>query len=130
MNSKTLSYVGKTSQLHSYAGINLIIDLVSNKIKEEIPQFERLGRSTDLLLYVCEQIENLCYENSIKGQKGYKLEIAHKIFEKLGFNKVDDNDFVKNTISYLHSKGDIKQVKFSKRIVGFLKGLFVSKLIG
>ena len=53
MNSSSLNYVGKTSQLHSYAGINLIIDLVANKIKEEIPQFERLGRSTDLLLYVC-----------------------------------------------------------------------------
>ena len=75
MNVSSLEHVAKTKNLHSFYGINAIVDIIVTKVKE-IPQFERLGRSIDLVLMICEQIENLVHDNDVKGEKGFKADIA------------------------------------------------------
>ena len=127
MNISSLEHVNKTSKLHSFYGTNAIIDIIVAKVKE-IPQFERLGRSIDLVLNICEQIENLVKDNNVVGEKGFKADIAIKIFEKLGLNKAEDKEFLVNSVNYLHSSGGIKDVKFVSKVVGFVKKLFVKKL--
>ena len=128
MNVSSLEHVDKTSKLHSYFGVNSIIDIVVAKIKE-IPQHERLGRSIDLIRFICLQIENLVKDNKIVGEKGFKLDIAVKIFERLGFIKPEDKEFLINSFNYLHSSGGIKEVKLIKKVFGFVKNLFVKKYV-
>ena len=128
MNVSSLEHVDKTSKLHSYFGVNSIIDIVVAKIKE-IPQHERLGRSIDLILFICLQIENLVKDNKIVGEKGFKLDIAVKIFERLGFIKPEDKEFLINSVNYLHSSGGIKEVKLIKKVFGFVKNMFVKKYV-
>lgn len=108
--------------------------VVVNKICEEIvrhvqsmPQYEKLGRNIDLVLYVCNLIEELVYSNNVKNQpKGYKKELAWRIFEFLKFNKPEDKDFLYNSIDFLWSSERIKKVKFSKRVFKFFKN-FITK---
>lgn len=127
MNVSSLEHVAKTEKLHSFYGVNSIIDIIVDNVKK-IPQHERLGRSIDLVLHICEQIENLIKDNNVKGEKGFKLDVAVKIFEKIGFIKPDDKEFLINAINFLHSSGRIKKVRLAKKAIGFLKGLFIKKL--
>lgn len=127
MNVSSLEHVAKTKNLHSFYGINAIVDIIVTKVKE-IPQFERLGRSIDLVLMICEHIENLVNDNDVNGEKGFKADIALKVFERLGFIKAEDKEFLINSINFLHSCGRIKKVKLIRKVFGFVKKLFVKKL--
>src|ERR1700722_16808893 len=127
MDVSSLENIDKTSSLHSFYGINSIIEIMVAKIKE-IPQFERLGKSIDLVLLICNQIENLIKDNKIKGDKNYKLDIAIKVFEKLGFSKAEDVAFVTSSVNFLHSNKRIKEVKLVKKVYSFVSQLFVKKL--
>ena len=94
-----------------------IVDIIVAKVKE-IPQFDRLGRSIDLVLMICEHIENLVHGNDVKGEKGFKADIAVKIFERLGFLKAEDKEFLINCINCLHSCDRIKKnrIELSKMV--------------
>ena len=127
MNVSSLEHVAKTKNLHSFYGINAIVDIIVTKVKE-IPQFERLGRSIDLVLMICEHIENLVSDNDVNGEKGFRADIALKGFERLGFIKAEDKEFLINSINFLHSCRRIKKVKLIKKVFGFVKKLFVKKL--
>ena len=127
MNVSSLEHVAKTKNLHSFYGTNAIVDIIVTKVKE-IPQFERLGRSLDLVLMICEHIENLIHDNDVNGEKGFKADIALKVFERLGFIKAEDKEFLINSINFLHSCGRIKKVKLIRKVFGFVKKLFVKKL--
>jgi hypothetical protein len=118
MNVSSLEHVAKTEKLHSFYGVNSIVDIVVDDIKK-IPQFERLGRSIDLVLNICEQIENLVKDNNVKGEKGFKLDVAVKIIERLGFIKADDKEVLINAINFLHSSGRIKHARLAKKAIGF-----------
>jgi hypothetical protein len=126
MNVSSLQHVEKTTKLHSFYGVNSIVDIIVEQIKL-IPQFERLARSIDLVLMICEHIENLVHDNNVKGEKGFKLDIAVKVFEKLGFIKAEDKEFLVNSVNFLHSCGRIKKVKLVRKVYGFVKNLFVKK---
>ena len=65
MDTSSLEHVNKTAKLHSFYGVNAIIDIIVAKVKE-IPQFEKLSRSIDLVLLICTQIENLVKDNNVK----------------------------------------------------------------
>ena len=126
MNVSSLDLVDKTNNLHAFFGVNSIIEIVVEEIKK-IPQYERLCRSIDLVLQICQLIENLAYDNKVKGEKGFKLEIACKVFEKLGFNKPDDKEFLIQSIKFLHSSDRIKKVKLIKKAWRFLKKFVLKK---
>ena len=59
----------------------------------------------------------------MKGEKSFKLDLAIKVFEKLGFLKPDDKEFLTNSVNYLHSSGGIKEVKIIKRVAAFVKSV-------
>jgi hypothetical protein len=125
MNVSSIDLVDKTNNLHAFYGVNSIIEIIDHEIRK-IPQYERLSRSIDLVLQICQLIENLVYDNNVKGEKGFKLDIACKIFEKLGFNKPDDKEFLIQSIKFLHSSDRIKKVRLVKKLWRFVKK-FVSK---
>ena len=129
MNSNTLEFVSSTPHLKSFIVINKIVDIVVADIKS-IPEYSKLQRNMDLVLRVCEIIENLVFENDIKGQpKGFKKEIAIKIFDKLGWNTPEHHDFLENGIMFLWSSGRITKVKLGRRIWGWLCKLFQKKVM-
>ena len=126
MNVSSIDLVDKTSNLHAFFGVNSIIDIVVDEIRK-IPQFERLGRSIDLVLQICQLIENLVSDNNVKGEANFKLDMAIKIFEKLGFSKPDDKEFLINSIKFLHSSKRIKKVKLIRKFWNVLKKWFGKK---
>lgn len=130
MNTSTLQFVDNTSSLNSFMVINRIVELIVADIKS-IPEFVKLQRSLDLVLRICNIIENLCYENEVKGQPAnYKKDIAVKVFETLGWKTPEHLDFLNQSIQFLWSSDRIKRVKLSRRIWSSFKSLFQKKVIG
>lgn len=129
MNSDTLEFVSSTPHLKSFVVLNKIVELVVADIKS-IPEYQKLQRNMDLVLRICEIIENLVYENDIKGQpKGFKKDLAVKVFDKLGWQSPEHHDFLENAIMFLWSSGRIQKVKLSQRIWGWICKLFQKKVM-
>jgi hypothetical protein len=100
------------------------------KVKN-IPQYEKLQRNLDLVLLICDIIENLTFENNIKSKykpKGYKLQIALNVFERLNWSKPEDKDYLTNSINFLHSSGRIRRISFIKRVLAFGKRFLTSNV--
>lgn len=129
MNSDTLEFVSSTPHLKSFIVMNRIVEIAVADIKS-IPEFNKLQRNMDLVLRICEIIENLVFENNINGQpKGFKKDIAVKIFDKLGWNTPEHHDFLENAIMFLWSSGRINKVKLTRRIWGWICKLFQKKVM-
>lgn len=127
MEASTLDFIVVTPSLKNHVIEHGIVDLCVEKIRH-IPQFEKLQRNMDLVLYLCDIIENLVFENDIKSKykkKGYKLDIALTVFEKLGWVKPEDKDFLVNAINFLHTSGRIRKIPFFRRLLAFGKKLFL-----
>lgn len=121
MNIKTVDLVIPSNSLSSHICLNSIIELIYEKIKN-IPQYDKLQRNIDLIKLICELIENLVYENNVKSNiPNFKLDLAIKVFQRLGFNKPDDVEFLQNSINFLCSNKMIKRVPLTKKIFVFLK---------
>src|ERR1700722_19998011 len=114
MNVSSLDNIDKTSSLHNFYGVNFIIEIIVADVKK-IPQFESLRKRIDLVLLICNQIEKLVKDNNVKGDKGFKLDIAIKTFARLGFNKPEDVEFITSAVNFLCSNERIKEVKLLKR---------------
>lgn len=125
MEYSTAEYVNVSPSLHSYIVNNKIVELVVDKIKS-IPNYETLRLSLDIVLLICNLIENLCYENNLSSknqEKNFKKEIALNVFKSLGWIKEDDKQFLLNSVNFLWSSGRIKKIKFYKRIWSKVKHL-------
>ncbi len=129
MNTAALEQVKKTKMLHDFKGIYLIAELVIDHVKKEYPEHGKLNRSIDLVKEICELIENLCHDNNVKGEKGFKLDIAKKVYGGIGLGRADDIEFVVNSINYLHANGSIKKVKLSKKLKKFVYNFFLKRLL-
>lgn len=118
MDTNTLGFIQQTSTLHNHITENKIIGVIVTEL-QSIPELKSLKMSLDLLLHTALMLENMTQDNSLVGRpRGYKQEMAVKIFEKLGFiNTPDDKQFVINGLNFLHSAGKIKRVGFLKRIL-------------
>lgn len=128
MEASILEFIKITPNLKNHIVENKIVEIIVEKVRA-IPQFEKLQRNMDLVLFVCDVIENLCHENNIKSKhqpKGFKLQMAQTVFERLNWTKADDKDFLNNAVSFLHSSGRIKKVPFLKRLIAFVKHFLVS----
>ena len=124
MQSTTIEFVDNTSSLHSFVIINKIVELIVADIRA-IPEFSKLQRSLDLVLRICLLIENLIFENSVKGQPaGFKKDIAIKVFDALGWKSAEHMDFLCQSIQFLWSSDRIKKVKLTKRIWSAVKSVF------
>jgi hypothetical protein len=124
MQTSTIEFVDNTSSLHSFVIINKIVELIVADIRA-IPEFQKLQRSLDLVLRICLLIENLIFENNVKGQpSGFKKDIAIKVFESLGWKSAEHTDFLIQSIQFLWSSDRIKKVKLTKRIWSAIKSVF------
>lgn len=120
-----LDNVELSPALHNHITLNRIVEEIVKRI-QSMPQYEKLARNIDLVLYVCNLIEELVYVNNIKNQpKGFKRDIAWRIFEVIKFNKPEDKDFLNNSIDFLWSSERIKKVKLSKKLGKFFKNFLV-----
>jgi len=126
MDISSVQLIKQSKNLHEFHCINSIIEIVVEQIKT-IPQYERLARSIDLILQICQLLENLCYDNNVKAEKGYKLDMAIKIYEKLFSTKPEDRDFLIQSIKFLHSNNKIKRVKFYRKVIRYLKNVLFKK---
>lgn len=117
MDTDTLGFIQQTSTLHNHITENKIIGVIVQEL-QSIPELKSLKMSLDLLLHVALMLENMTHDNSLVGRpKGYKAEMAVKIFEKLGFiTREEDKAFVLNGLNFLHSAGKIKRLGFFKRL--------------
>ena len=79
------------------------------------------------MLYACNLIETLVFENNVRGEKGYKRDICLEIFKSLGWSSVEDKDFICNTIDFLFQNGKIRGIKLHKRIWSFIKNVLVKE---
>jgi hypothetical protein len=110
--------------LHSHIVVNKIVEEIVKKV-QLMPQYEKLARNIDLVLYICNLIEELVYSNGVKNQpKGFKRDLALRVFELIKFNKQEDKDFLFNSIDFLWTSGRIRKIKAVKRLGHFLKNLF------
>jgi hypothetical protein len=117
MKNATIEFVEPTPTLRTFVIENKIVDTLVNEIRL-IPNFEALRLSLDLALHICNLIEALVEENNVKANK---QEIYLKCAIRLGWNKPDDEIFIKNSISFLHSSKAIKQVPFLKKLWGRIR---------
>ena len=131
MESNTVDFVNPTPSLHSFIVYNKIIEIISERIKH-IPNYETLRLSLDLVLLICNMIENLCHENNINSknqEKNFKREIALTVYKFLNWTGNDDKQFLLNSIQFLWSSGRIKKIKFYKRIWCKVKNFIIKNQI-
>ena len=120
-----LDSVELSPALHNHVILNKIIEEIIKRV-QAMPQYEKLARNIDLVLYICNLIEELVYVHSVKNQpKGFKRDLAWRVFDAIRFNKPEDRDFLNNSIDFLWSSERIKKVRWSKRISKFFKNFIV-----
>ena len=125
MQSSTIDYIDNTGNLNNHILINRIVELIVADVKS-IPEFIKLQRSMDLVLRICLLIENLVFENGVKSkERGFKKDIAVKVFASLGWNTNEHLDFLAQSIEFLHSSDKIRKVKLIKRVWSALKKSFI-----
>lgn len=131
MEANSVDFISPTPSLHSYIVVNKIVEIIAERVKA-LPNYHTLRLSLDLVLLICNMIENLCYENDIKGKEqnpNFKRDLAMNVYKSLDWIKEDDKQFLLNSIQFLWSSGRIKKISFCKRVwsklrhfLGMLKG--------
>ena len=123
MEANSVDFISPTPSLHSYIVVNKIVEIIAERVKA-LPNHNTLRLSLDLVLFICNMIENLCYENDIKAKDqavNFKRELAVNVFKHLGWVKEDDMQFLSNSIQFLWSSGRIKKISFWKRVWGRMR---------
>lgn len=118
MEANTIDFVSPTPSLHSFVVLNKIVEIIAERVKA-IPNYHSLRLSLDVVLFICNMIENLTYENGIKAKdqpQGFKKEIAISVYRQLEWIKEDDKQFLVNSIQFLWSSGRIKKISLFKRM--------------
>lgn len=118
MEATTIDFVSPTPSLHSFVVLNKIVEIIAERVKS-IPNYHSLRLSLDVVLFICNMIENLTYENGIKAKdqpQGFKKEIAISVYRQLEWIKEDDKQFLVNSIQFLWSSGRIKKISLFKRM--------------
>lgn len=118
MQTDSIEYITTTPTLHSYVVVNKIVETIAERVKQ-MPNYTALRFSLDLILYICNLVENLVFENGIKKKDqpaNYKRDIATRVFQALDWTKSEDTQFLLNSIQFLWSSGRIKKISFWKRV--------------
>lgn len=118
MESNTIDFVSQTPSLHAFVVVNKIVEIIVQRIKA-IPNHQSLRLSLDLVLLICNCIENLVNENGIKPKdqpQNFKKELALNVYKQIGWTQEDDKQFLANSIQFLWSSGRIKKIPFVKRV--------------
>lgn len=127
MESNTIDFISPTPSLHSFVVINKIVEIIAQRIKA-LPNYQSLRLSLDVVLLICNLIENLTYENDIKPkdqERNFKREIALNVYKHLEWVKDDDKQFLLNSIQFLWSSGRIKKLVWWKRVWAKLRHFLI-----
>lgn len=127
MEANSIDFVTPTPSLHSFLVVNQIVEIIVQRIKA-MPNYHQLRLSLDMVLLICNMIENLVYENDIKAkeqEKNFKRDIALNVYKFLEWTKEDDKQFLFNSIQFLWSSGRIKKISFWKRLWSKLRHFLV-----
>lgn len=118
METNSIDFVSTTPSLHTYIVVNKLVEIIAERIKA-LPNYQNLRLSLDLVLLICNMIENLCFENNIKAKDqphNFKRDLALNVFKHLDWVKEEDKQFLLNSIQFLWSSGRIKKISFWKRL--------------
>ena len=121
VNANSIQLIKPSPNLGHFIIENNIVNTIVAEIRA-IPQFESLTNSIDLVLHICNLIENLVVDNGLKSKdKKFKQNIAIKVYQLLNFQKPQDKEFLLNAIEFLHSSNQIVKVPVVKKIWSFIK---------
>jgi hypothetical protein len=104
---------------------DLIVEIIS--LLNQIPNVSQLLKDPELILYICNLIEN----NSYCGNKKLdKKDIAVKIVIQLNPTMNNDSDvsLIKNMIDFLHSNRKIKKLSEVKKYGGLILNWLKKKI--
>lgn len=95
-----------------------LISLIVEKLQSKFPALERSKYDVELVIYLCNIIENIISDNGIKtkDKPDYKLNLALSIFTRLNFGKPEDKQFLIDTVHSIHNLGLIKKIPFFKKV--------------
>lgn len=124
----TLDLIKTSPNLINSINESKIVNIIVAKL-QLIPQVNKLSKSIDLILFVCNAIENLTFELRLKKEKGFKLKIAIEIYEKVFSISVPDKEVLINCIEHLHSTKRIDRVKAFKKLKFYASNFFLRMLI-
>lgn len=118
MDTSALDAVELNPRLKSRLIDEQLITLIVDKLQSKFPALERSKTDVELVIYLCNLIENICFDNNIKTKEkpDYKLNLALSIFTRLNFSKPEDKQFLIDTIHSIHNLGLIKKIPFLKKV--------------
>ena len=128
MENSTLDLIPNSPNLHNAINESKIIEQIVLKI-QKIPQYQKLQKDFDLILFICNAIESLVYENKLNKQKGFKKDIACAVFDRLGWSQPADKEFLINAIEHFVSTNRIKKVKLITKAKSYAFNFFLGMLI-
>ena len=118
MDTSALDAVELNPRLKSQLVDDQLISLIVEKLQSKFPALERSKYDVELVIYLCNLIENIIFDNNIKtkDKSDYKLNLAVSIFTRLNFGKPEDKQFLRDTIHSIHALGLIKKIPFFKKV--------------
>ena len=100
---------------------------IADKLKE-VPNLYENRCNPDLILYICNCIENNLNKNTIASSKVDKKALFFQILFKL-IPIIPDSDkvIIDQILEHLHSSGQIAKVGVFKTSISFVKSFFLAK---
>jgi len=132
MDLSALTNVDMLSRINQLVTDEEIIRNICDLIQTRFPNIERMKGDVELIIFICNLIENICFDNGIKksqAKPNYKLDLAIAIFQRLGIIKnQEDRQQLENAIHSIHSLGQIKKIPFFKKLIAAIKRWIQKKL--
>lgn len=118
MDTSSLDAVELNPRLKGKLIDEQLISVIVEKLQNKFPALERSKNDVELVIYLCNLIENIVFDNNIKtkDKPDYKLNLAVSIFQRLNFGKPEDKQFLIDTIHSIHTLGLIKRIPFFKKV--------------
>jgi len=132
MDLSALTNVDMLSRISQVVTDEEIIRNISELIQSRFPALERMKGDVELIIFICNLIENICFDNGIKkspAKPNYKLELAVSVFQRLGLVKnQEDKIQLENAIHSIHALGQIKKIPFFKKLIAAIRRWIQKKL--
>ena len=92
-----------------------LVDIITERI-HKLPEYQKLRLNNELILLVCNLIENGTYKEIKTNKKETALKVLNEIFS---YNNQEHKQ-VEEAIEFLHSNGKIKRVRLVKKILAYV----------
>ena len=125
MSHKNLELIKLKRTLEKHKSVESLQREITNLLFQ-IPNVNNMVKDPELILYVCNMIENNSYHGS---QKLDKRDICIKVLISLNPEVNNDNDLntINKMIEFLHSNGKIKKLNSFKKYGGMVGNWLLKK---